>query len=322
MQTRRLGTNGPLVSAIGLGAMSFAGVYGGSDDTESEDTLRRALDLEVNFVDTANVYGAGRSEQVVGRAVQGRREQVVIATKFGGGGRDGLGKSAGVRPFAEESMRNLATDYIDLYYLHRVDPSTPIEETVGAMAELVNAGLVRYIGLSEAAPETIRRGHAVHPITALQTEYSLFSRDPEAAILPTTRELGIGFVAYSPLGRGILGGAIHRSDDLPAGDWRRTHPRFTDENLERNAALVQRLSDVAARRGVTVAQLALAWVLHQGEDIVPIPGTRHRANLEANAAATDIMLSNDELSEIAEVVAPSAVAGARGDAGYLARVNR
>ncbi|HEY4869099.1 MAG TPA: aldo/keto reductase [Candidatus Dormibacteraeota bacterium] len=322
MQTRRLGTNGPLVSAIGLGAMSFAGVYGGSDDTESEDTLRRALDLEVNFVDTANVYGAGRSEQVVGRAVQGRREQVVIATKFGGGGRDGLGKSAGVRPFAEESMRNLATDYIDLYYLHRVDPSTPIEETVGAMAELVNAGLVRYIGLSEAAPETIRRGHAVHPITALQTEYSLFSRDPEAAILPTTRELGIGFVAYSPLGRGILGGAIHRSDDLPAGDWRRTHPRFTDENLERNAALVQRLSDVAARRGVTVAQLALAWVLHQGEDIVPIPGTRHRANLEANAAAADITLSDDELSEIAEVVAPSAVAGARGDAGYLARVNR
>ena len=322
MQTRRLGTNGPLVSAVGLGAMSFAGVYGGSDDTESEDTVRRAIDLGVNFVDTANVYGAGRSEQVVGRAVQGRREHVVIATKFGGGGRDGLGKRAGVRPFAEESLRNLATDYIDLYYLHRVDPSTPIEETVGAMAELVNAGLVRYIGLSEAAPETIRRGHAVHPITALQTEYSLFSRDPEAAILPTTRELGIGFVAYSPLGRGILGGAIHRSDDLPAGDWRRTHPRFTDENLERNAALVQRLSDVAARRGVTVAQLALAWVLHQGEDIVPIPGTRHRANLEANAAATDIMLSNDELSEIAEVVAPSAVAGARGDAGYLARVNR
>jgi aryl-alcohol dehydrogenase-like predicted oxidoreductase len=322
MQTRRLGTSGPLVSAIGLGAMSFAGVYGGSDDTESEDTLRRALDLGVNFVDTANVYGAGRSEQVVGRAVQGRREHVVIATKFGGGGRDGLGKRAGVRPFAEESLRNLATDYIDLYYLHRVDPSTPIEETVGAMAELVNAGLVRYIGLSEAAPETIRRGHAVHPITALQTEYSLFSRDPEAAILPTTRELGIGFVAYSPLGRGILGGAIHRSDDLPAGDWRRTHPRFNDENLERNAALVERLSDVAARRGVTVAQLALAWVLHQGEDIVPIPGTRHRANLEANAAAAGITLSNDELSEIADVVAPSAVAGARGDAGYLARVNR
>jgi aryl-alcohol dehydrogenase-like predicted oxidoreductase len=322
MQTRRLGTNGPLVSAVGLGAMGFAGVYGGSDDTESEDTVRRAIDLGVNFIDTANVYGAGRSEQVVGRAVQGRREEVVIATKFGGGGGDGLGKGAGVRPFAEESLRQLGTDYIDLYYLHRVDPSTPIEETVGAMAELVHAGLVRYIGLSEAAPDTIRRGHAVHPITALQTEYSLFSREPEVAILPTTRELGIGFVAYSPLGRGILGGAINRSDDLPAGDWRRNHPRFNDENLERNAALVQRLSDVAARRGVTVAQLALAWVLHQGEDVVPIPGTRRRANLEANAAAADITLSGDELREIAEVAPQAAVAGARGDAGYLSRVNR
>ena len=322
MQTRRLGTNGPLVSAIGLGAMSFAGVYGGSDDAESEDTVRRAIELGVNLIDTANVYGAGRSESIVGRAVQGRREQVVIATKFGGGGGDGLGKRAGVRPFAEESLRRLATEYIDLYYLHRVDASTPIEETVGAMAELVDAGLVRYIGLSEAAPETIRRGHAVHPITALQTEYSLFSRDPEAAILPTTRELGIGFVAYSPLGRGILGGAIRRSEDLPAHDWRRAHPRFNEENLERNAALVQRLSDVAERRGVTVAQLALAWVLHQGEDIVPIPGTRHRANLELNAAAADITLSDDELCEIADVAPPAAVAGARGNAGYLSRVNR
>jgi aryl-alcohol dehydrogenase-like predicted oxidoreductase len=321
MQQRRLGRDGPMVSAIGLGAMSFAGVYGGSDDAESEDTLTRALELGVTFIDTANIYGAGRSEQVIGRVIAGRRAEVVLATKFGGGGDAGLGSPEKVGPALEESLARLGTDHVDLYYLHRVDPTTPIEETVGAMAQLVDAGKVRYLGLSEAAPETIRRAHATHPITALQTEYSLFSRDPETAILPTTRELGIGFVAYSPLGRGLLTGQYRRSEDLPEQDWRRSVPRFQGENLDNNSVIIERLEEIAAAHGATVAQLALAWLLHQGDDVVPIPGTRKRQNLEANAAAADVVLTADDLRTIDEVASPSTVAGERGATWYMDRVN-
>jgi len=310
-----------MVSAVGLGAMSFAGVYGGAEDAVSEATIARALDLGVNFIDTANIYGAGHSEQVVGRAIAGRRAEVLLATKFGGGGEAGLGKRDKVRPALEESLARLGTEYVDLYYLHRVDPSTPIEETVGAMADLIAAGMVRYLGLSEAAPTTIRRAHATHPITALQTEYSLFSREPEAEILPTTRQLGIGFVAYSPLGRGMLTGQFRRRGDIPDDDWRRSVPRWQDDNFDHNVRLVNRLEEIAARRGITTAQLALAWVLHQGNDIVPIPGTRKPENLEANAAAADIELSDDELREIDAVASPELVAGARGSAGYMERVN-
>jgi aryl-alcohol dehydrogenase-like predicted oxidoreductase len=321
MQHRRLGTHGPMVSAVGLGAMSFAGVYGGADDADSAATIARALELGVTFIDTANIYGSGHSEEVVGRAIAGHRAEVVLATKFGGGGGAGLGKRDKVRPALEESLARLGTDYVDLYYLHRVDQSTPIEETVGAMAELVTAGLVRYLGLSEAAPETIRRAHATHPITALQTEYSMFSREPEAAILPTTRELGIGFVAYSPLGRGLLTGRFQRLDDIPADDWRRGVPRWQEENFDHNIRLVGHLEEIAHRHNISTAQLALAWVLHQGDDIVPIPGTRRRENLEANAAAADVTLSADDLSEIDAVASPDRVAGARGATEYLARVN-
>jgi len=321
MQQRRLGRNGPVVSAVGLGAMSFAGVYGGSDDAESEDTLARALELGVNFVDTANVYGAGRSEEVIGRVIAGRRGDVVLATKFGGGGEVGLGKPDKIAPALGESLAHLSTDHVDLYYLHRVDPTTPIEETVGAMAELVRAGKVRYLGLSEASPDTIRRAHATYTITALQSEYSLFSRDPETAILPTIRELGIGFVAYSPLGRGLLTGRYMHSADLDENDWRHTVPRFQGENLDNNARTVQRLQEIAIAYGVTVAQLALAWVLHQGDDIVPIPGTRKRANLEANAAAADVVLSAADLEEMDSIASPAVVAGERGSSGYMERVN-
>jgi aryl-alcohol dehydrogenase-like predicted oxidoreductase len=321
VQHRRLGTHGPTVSAVGLGAMSFAGVYGGADDADSAATIARALELGVTFIDTANIYGSGHSEEVVGRAISGHRAEVVLATKFGGGGGVGLGKRDKVRPALEESLARLGTDYLDLYYLHRVDQSTPIEETVGAMAELVTAGLVRYLGLSEAAPETIRRAHAVHPITALQTEYSMFSREPEAAILPTTRELGIGFVAYSPLGRGLLTGRFQRLDDIPADDWRRSVPRWQAENFDHNIRLVGHLEEIAHRHNISTAQLALAWVLHQGDDIVPIPGTRWRENVEANAAAADVTLSADDLSEIDAVASPNRVAGARGASQYMARVN-
>jgi aryl-alcohol dehydrogenase-like predicted oxidoreductase len=321
MQHRRLGTHGPMVSAVGLGAMSFAGVYGGADDADSAATIARALELGVTFIDTANIYGSGHSEEVVGRAMSGHRADVVLATKFGGGGGVGLGKRDKVRPALEESLARLGTDYVDLYYLHRVDQSTPIEETVGAMAELVTAGLVRHLGLSEAAPETIRRAHATHPITALQTEYSMFSREPEAAILPTTRELGIGFVAYSPLGRGLLTGRFQRLDDIPADDWRRGVPRWQEANFDHNIRLVGHLEEIAHRHNISTAQLALAWVLHQGDDVVPIPGTRRRENLEANAAAADVTLSGDDLSEIDAVASPDSVAGARGATEYLARVN-
>jgi aryl-alcohol dehydrogenase-like predicted oxidoreductase len=321
MQHRRLGNAGPMVSAVGLGAMSFAGVYGGAEDAESEATVARALELGVNFIDTANIYGAGHSEEVVGRAIAGRRADVVLATKFGGGGATGLGRREQVRPALEESLARLGTDYVDLYYLHRVDPSTPIEETVGAMADLVSAGLIRYIGLSEAAPATIARAHATHPITALQTEYSLFSREPEAEILPTTRELGIGFVAYSPLGRGLLTGQFQRREDLPEDDWRRGVPRWQEDNFDHNVRLVARLEEIAARHRISTAQLALAWLLQQGTDIVPIPGTRRRENLEANAAAADVTLDDADVQEIDAIASPESIAGARGSAGYMERVN-
>jgi len=301
--------------------MSFAGIYEDAEDAESIATISRALELGITFIDTANVYGSGHSEEVVGRAIAGRRADVVLATKFGGGGVSGLGRRDKVRPALEESLARLGTDYVDLYYLHRVDPTTPIEETVGAMAELVAAGLVRYLGLSEAAPETIRRAHATHPITALQTEYSLFSREPEDEILPATRELGIGFVAYSPLGRGMLTGQFQRLEDLPPDDWRRSVPRWQEENFEQNVRIVAGLEEIARRHGISAAQLALAWVPHQGDDIVPIPGTRRRVNLEANAAAADVSLSADDVAEIEAVASPDRVAGARGADAYMARVN-
>ena len=321
MEQRRLGTSGPTVSAIGFGAMSFAGVYGGVEDTESEATLARALDLGVTFIDTANVYGAGHSEEVVGRVIHGRRDDVVLATKFGGGGAQGLGKRDKVRPALEASLTRLGTDHVDLYYLHRIDPTTPIEETVGAMAELVSAGLVRHLGISEAAPSTIRRAHATHPIAALQTEYSLFSRDPEREILPTTRELGIGFVAYSPLGRGLLTGTFRRFEDIAEDDWRRGVPRWQRENFDHNRAIVARLEEIASRHHITAAQLALAWVLHQGGDIVPIPGTRRVANVEANAAAAGVTLDDETWREIDSMASPDLVAGARGSDAYMERVN-
>jgi aryl-alcohol dehydrogenase-like predicted oxidoreductase len=297
------------------------GIYDAVNDEESLATLDRAFELGMNFIDTADIYGNGHSERLVGRAIAGRRGEVVLATKFGGGGRDGLGRPEYVRQAIDSSLERLATDYVDLYYLHRVDPTTPIEETVGAMAELVQAGKVRYLGLSEAAPETIRRAHRTHPITALETEYSLFSRDPERQILPTVRELGLGFVAYSPLGRGLLTGAIQRPEEVQK-DFRGSVPWFQGDNLEHNVHLVDDLERMAEAKGVTAAQLALAWLLHQGPEIVPIPGTRRQRNLELNAAAADIALSSDELEHLDRVFAPQAVAGDRASAAYLERVNR
>ncbi len=324
MRYRKLGKNGPMVSAIGLGAMSLAGVYGAADDAESIATVQRALDVGMTLIDTADIYGAGHSEEVVGRAIRGRREQVVLATKFGGGQQSpgGNGRPEYVRSSLEGSLRRLNVDHVDLYYLHRVDFSRPIEETVGAMAQLVQEGKVRYLGLSEAAPATIRRAQAVHPIAALQTEYSLFSREPESAIFPTLRELGIGFVAYSPLGRGLLTGRIQRPGDLPENDWRRSVPRFQDQNLEQNVRLVEEINRLADGLGITPAQLALAWLLRQGEDIVAIPGTRHVANLEANAVAADLTLDDATVEKLTRLTAGGAVAGERASAGYMERVDR
>ena len=316
------------VSRIGLGAMgmSFAFTGAGSDDAESIRTIHRALDLGVNFIDTAEVYGPYVNEELVGKAIKDRRDDVVLATKFGmishsGREQGQLDSSpASIRTAVEGSLKRLGTDHIDLYYQHRVDPATPIEETVGALAELVQEGKVRYIGLSEAGPDTLRRANAVHQITALQTEYSLWSRDPEDEILPTCRELGIGFVAYSPLGRGFLTGAIQSIDDLDEDDYRRFSPRFQGENFQRNLDLVTRISELAADKAVTPAQLALAWVLSQGEDIVPIPGTKRRARLEENAAAVDVVLRDDELREIADAL-PEA-AGQRYPEAMMQSVNR
>jgi aryl-alcohol dehydrogenase-like predicted oxidoreductase len=317
MQTRKLGTQGLEVSMQGLGCMGMSEFYGEGDDEESIATIHRALELGVNFLDTADMYGPFTNERLVGRAIQGRRDEVVLATKFGNV-RGENGERLGVRGDPEyvhracdASLQRLGVEQIDLYYQHRVDPKVPIEETVGAMAELVQEGKVRFLGLSEAAPETIRRAHQVHPISALQTEYSLWTRDVENRILPTTRELGIGFVAYSPLGRGFLSGRFHSPEDLPEGDFRRQNPRFQGENFERNMEIVERVREIAEEKGITAAQLALAWVHHRGDDVVPIPGTKRRRYLEENVAATEVELSADDLHRLDEAAPPGVTAGDR-----------
>jgi aryl-alcohol dehydrogenase-like predicted oxidoreductase len=313
MHTRQLGRTGPTVSALGLGCMGMSEFYGAIDEAEAIATIHRALELGISLLDTADMYGPYTNERLVGRAIAGRRDAVVLATKFGivrdpsnATARRINGRPEYVREACEGSLRRLGLDHIDLYYQHRVDPDTPIEETIGAMAELVQEGKVLHLGLSEAGPDTLRRASAVHPIAALQTEYSLWSRDPEEEILPTVRELGIGFVAYSPLGRGFLSGQIRSLDDLEADDYRRHSPRFQGENFERNLQLVRRVEELAHHKGVTAGQLALAWVLHQGDDIVPIPGTKRRAYLEENAAAADVELTDDELRTIAEALPEAA----------------
>jgi aryl-alcohol dehydrogenase-like predicted oxidoreductase len=318
MDKRTLGSQGLEVSSEGLGCMGMSEFYGPSDETEAIATIHRALDLGVTLLDTADIYGPFTNERLVGRALAGRRGEVMLATKFGNERREdgswiGInGRPEYVRAACEASLERLGVETIDLYYQHRVDKTVPIEETVGAMAALVGEGKVRYLGLSEASPATIRRAHAVHPISALQTEYSLWARDPEKEILPTVRELGIGFVAYSPLGRGFLAGRFRGPDDLrDEDDFRSRHPRFQDDNLARNLELLQRLEEIAADKGVTSAQLALAWVLHRGADVVPIPGTKHRRYLEQNVAAAALALNHDELERLDRALPPGATAGQR-----------
>ena len=297
--------------------MGMSEFYGAADEDEAIRTIRRAFELGMNFLDTADAYGPFTNERLVGRAIQGRRDEIVLATKFGNvrsleGERLGIrGDRLYVLAACDASLQRLGTDYIDLYYQHRVDPNVPIEETVGAMAELVDAGKVRYLGLSEASPETIRRAHAVHPISALQSEYSLWTRDPEIEVLPTVRELGIGFVPYSPLGRGFLSGRFRSPDDLSAGDFRKENPRFHGENFSRNLGLVERVEELAAEKDVTPSQLALAWVLAQGDDVVPIPGTTRVAHLEENVAALESELTDDDLRELESVFPMGAAAGER-----------
>ena len=317
MEKRRLGTQGLETSALGLGCMGMSEFYGTADEGEAIATIHRALELGVNFLDTADAYGPFKNERLVGRAIQGRRDEVVLATKFGNV-RTEQGERLGIRGDREyvlaacdASLERLGTDHIDVYYQHRVDTKTPIEETVGAMAELVEQGKVRYLGLSEAAVETIRRANAVHPISALQTEYSLWSRDVEDEILPAIHELGIGLVAYSPLGRGFLSGRIRSVEDLEDGDFRRDNPRFQGESFQKNLELVERVEELAATKGCTAAQIALAWVLAQGEDIVPIPGTTRIKNLEENVATLDVEMTDEDLRDLEAVFPKGAAAGDR-----------
>src|ERR671932_622732 len=316
MDTRTLGTHGLVVSEQGLGCMGMSAWYGPTDEQESIATIHRALELGIDFLDTADVYGAGDNEELVGRAIAGRRDEVVLATKFGNrwfddGSRTIDGSPEYVRQAIDASLRRRNVEYVDLYYQHRVDANTPIEDTVGTMAELVAAGKVKHVGLSEAGPQTIRRANAVHPITALQSEWSLWTRDPEPEVLPTVRELGIGFVAYSPLGRGFLAGRFSSPEELTEGDFRKNHPRMQAENFERNRALAAKVRQLAEAKGCTPAQLALAWVLSRGEDVVPIPGTKRREYLEQNAAAAEVELTEDELRALDQAFPPGAAVGDR-----------
>jgi len=316
MQTRRLGRHGPTVSALGLGCMGMSEAYGAHSDAESIATLHHALDRGVTFFDTADIYGPYTNEELLGRALRGRRAQAFIATKFGfvrdAANADAVdGRPARVAQACEDSLKRLGVEYLDLYYLHRVDPKVPIEDTVGAMAQLVRAGKVRHLGLSEVAPATLERAHGVHPITAVQSEYSLWTRDPEDGVLAACEGLGVGFVPFSPLGRGFLTGAIKSPDDFAADDYRRVNPRFQGENFTRNLALVGKVKELAADKGCSAAQLALAWVLAQGEHIVPIPGTRRRRNLDENLGALEVRLSDEELVQIDAVFPAGASAGAR-----------
>jgi aryl-alcohol dehydrogenase-like predicted oxidoreductase len=327
MEQRRLGTQGLQVSALGLGCMGMSQSYGPADEAESLATIGRAFELGMTFLDTADAYGPFSNERLLRGAIAGRRDQVVLATKFGNqrradGGWVGVnGRPEYVREACAASLARLGVDHIDLYYQHRVDPSVPVEETWGAMAELVAAGKVRYLGISEAAPATVRRAHAVHPVSAGQYEYSLFSRDLEDELLATLRELGIGLVAYSPLGRGFLSGRIKRPDDFGEDDFRRNHPRFTGANFTRNLDLVERVRELAAAKGVTPSQLAIAWVLAQGDDVVPIPGTKRRSYLDEDAGALEVRLSPADLAAIEEVAPRGAVAGDRYTPEMMARVN-